>query len=114
MTPGQTESLEVWQWDIRTSRLTRYEFPWPSGMSQGNRSEALDAWGFQLEFTATPDAHAGPSATVYSRFLPDEDKVMPFHYCIVIELSTFYELVFADDLPELVDVLRYLSPIIKY
>jgi hypothetical protein len=57
---------------------------------------------------------------VYSRFLPgdgdghDRDgKAVPFHYCIVLEMSTYYELVFAADLPELVDALRFLAPLIK-
>jgi hypothetical protein len=113
MTPGQTEPLDAWQWDIRTGRLSTYDMPLPSGMSQGDHQEALDGWGFQLAFTATSESHLSPSVAVYSRFLPDDDKAMPFHYCIVVELSTYYELVFAADLPELVDALRYLAPIIK-
>jgi hypothetical protein len=113
MTSGQTEPLEEWQWDIRTGRLSTYEFPWPNDMSQGDHQEALDAWGFQEDFVATSESHAGPTATVYSRFLLNDDKAMPFHYCIVLEMSTYYELVFAADLPELVDALRYLAPLIK-
>jgi hypothetical protein len=36
-----------------------------------------------------------------------------FHSCIVLEMSTIYELVLAADLPELVDALRYLAPLIR-
>ncbi|HEV8191119.1 MAG TPA: hypothetical protein VGP82_06505 [Ktedonobacterales bacterium] len=119
MTLGQAEPMQAWHWDIRTGRLAMYEFPRPNGMSAGDRAEALDAWGFQLEFSAMPESYSGPTATVYSRFLPDGDqerdsKVMPFHYCIVIELGASYDLVFAADLPELVDALRYLAPLIKH
>jgi hypothetical protein len=108
------EPLEAWQWDIRSSRLARYEFPWPGDMPRGTKSDALDVWGFELELVASPAAHeTGVQATVYSRFLPEDEKAMPFHYCIVLEMNTFSELVFAADLPELVDTLRYLEPIIK-
>jgi hypothetical protein len=58
-------------------------------------------------------SHLQPSTAIYSRFLPDGDKLMPFHYSIVIELSTFYELVFVADLPKLVDALHHLAPLIK-
>ncbi len=83
-------------------------------MTCGAKSEALDAWGFELEFVATPTAHeTGVQAIVYSHFLLEDEKAMPFHYCIVLEMNTFNELIFAADLPKLVDTLRYLEPIIK-
>jgi hypothetical protein len=109
-----SEPMEAWHWDIRTGRLATYEFPWPGELSHADRGEALDSWGFQEEYVATPEARElGPRVVIYSRFLPDDDdQAMPFHYCIVVEMSTFYELVFAAGLPELIDVLRYLSPLI--
>jgi hypothetical protein len=116
MAPGQSEPLEAWHWDIRTRRLTTCEFPWPNGAVEGDRSAALDAWGFQHEFSATPSSQeTGAHVSVYSHFLSDDDqdKDILFHYCIVVEMSTVYELVFAADLPELVDALRYLAPIIR-
>jgi hypothetical protein len=121
MTQGQSDPVDAWQWDIRSGRLSTYEFPWPGGLTEGDRGEALDAWGFQEEFVATPEARElGPRVVVYSRFLPDdagdgrdrESKAMPFQYCIVVEMSTSYELIFAAGLPELVDALRYLAPLI--
>jgi hypothetical protein len=120
MALGQSEPLKAWQWDIRSARLMTCELPWPDGQVQGDRSVALDAWGFQQEFVTTPLAQGtgvetGVQANVYSRFLAedDQDKGMPFHYCIVLEMSTVYELVFAADLPELVDALRYLAPLTR-
>src|SRR5215467_2896013 len=111
MIPGESDPLTAWHWDIRTGRLSTYEFPRPATLSHGDRQEALDAWGFQTEFAATSDSHA-PRVMVYTRFLPEDVRIMPFHYCIVLEMSSYYELVFAADLPEVVDALRYLAPII--
>jgi hypothetical protein len=111
-----SEPLDAWQWDIRSARLATFECPWPGSLTRESWGEALDAWGFQEEFVATPGAHElGPRVIVYSRFLPNDDRqaaTIPFHYCIVMEMSTFYELIFAAALPELVDTLRYLAPLI--
>ena len=115
---GQDDPLDAWQWDIRTGRLSTYDFAWPGNLTRDNWGEALDTWGFQEEFVATPEAHElGPRVVVYSRFLSNDERhdatVMPFHYCVVVEMSTFYELIFAAALPELVDTLRYLMPLVR-
>jgi hypothetical protein len=71
----------------------------------------VDTHGFLFEFRAGTDHY--PIAEVYSRDASSATDALPHEFVVVVLFGSHYELILAERLPALLEVLRYLDPVIN-
>jgi hypothetical protein len=102
--PGQ---VRVWQWTEHT--ITSLDYPWPD--DDRRFQHFVDRHGFIFEFRAGTEHY--PIAETYSRDFVAESDALPYQYLVAILVGSHYELILAEHLPALLEVLRYLDPVIN-
>jgi len=108
---GNVMRVEAWTW--QEGRLMSTEFPWP--VDERNLSRVLEQYGFQQEFILGSEPSV-PWAAVFSSFADLDDELfatLPYHYLIVLHLGSYFEIILAADLPEMLEATRYIGPVIE-
>ncbi len=75
----------------------------------------LEQYGFQQEFNLG-SAPSVPWAAVFSSFADLDDElfaVLPYHYLILLHLGSYFEIILAADLQEMLEATRYIGPVIE-
>ncbi len=105
--PERPAQVRIWYW--AGDAVVGYEYRWPDDDRRLQRF--VDDHGFGFEFRAGTDHY--PIAETYSRDLAPGANAFPYQYMVAVVFGSHFELILAERLPDLFDVLRYLDPVIN-
>jgi hypothetical protein len=105
--PAHPTQVRVWAWVGET--IAPFAYQWPG--DDRRLRQLLANHRFDLEFRAGTEHY--PLATVYSHVQDAPTESLPQQYLVVIHFASHYELILAEHLPALLQVLRYLDPVIN-
>jgi hypothetical protein len=104
--PAEPAQVQVWSWTGET--LAPFAYRWPT--AERRLQPFLSEHGFALEFHAGIEHY--PLVTVYSHGQDEATLSLPQQYLVVVHFASHYELILVDQLAALLEVLRYLDPVI--
>src|SRR5262245_13239153 len=105
--PAHPTQVRVWAW--AGEAIAPFAYQWPD--DDRRLRQFLVDHRFELEVRAGTEHY--PLATVYSHTQDAATESLPQQYLVVIHFASHYELILAEHLPALLQVLRYLDPVIN-